>query len=251
LRAPWQGARKGRNTSESVRVHNGAVGERVLVVDDQPIVREVLSRYLARDGYAVDTAEDGQAALEAFEKERPDLVLLDLMLPRLDGTEVFTRIRERSDTPVIMLTAKGKEADRIVGLEIGADDYVTKPFSPREVVARVRSVLRRAGRRNSDNRGPLVFGDLEIDPRSREVRSEGRRVSLTPKEFDVLELLASNAGSVFTRLQLLDELWDFAFDGDPSTVTVHIRRLREKIEPDPSQPRRLVTVWGVGYRFDP
>ncbi|MGH2710334.1 MAG: response regulator transcription factor [Actinomycetota bacterium] len=227
------------------------MSERVLVVDDEPIVREVLSRYLERDGYAVDTAEDGHAALEAFEKEQPDLILLDLMLPRLDGTEVFTRIRERSDTPVIMLTAKGLETDRIVGLEIGADDYVTKPFSPREVVARVRSVLRRAGKRNGDDRGPLIFGDLQIDPRSREVMSSGRKVSLTPKEFDVLELLASNAGSVFTRLQLLEELWDFAFDGDPSTVTVHIRRLREKIEPDPSRPRRLVTVWGVGYRFDP
>jgi DNA-binding response OmpR family regulator len=227
------------------------VNGRVLVVDDEPIVREVLSRYLARDGFAVDTAEDGAAALDAFEVEPPDIVLLDLMLPRLDGTEVFTRIRERSDTPVIMLTAKGQETDRIVGLEIGADDYVTKPFSPREVVARVRAVLRRSGPRSADNGGPLLFGDLEIDPRSREVRSDGRPVSLTPKEFDVLELLASNAGTVFTRLQLLEELWDFAFDGDPSTVTVHIRRLREKIEPDPSQPRHLITVWGVGYRFDP
>jgi DNA-binding response OmpR family regulator len=227
------------------------VSERVLVVDDEPIVREVLSRYLARDGFTVDTADDGEAALEAFAAEPPDLILLDLMLPRLDGTEVFTRIRERSDTPVIMLTAKGQEADRIVGLEFGADDYVTKPFSPREVVARVRAVLRRAGGRREDNGGPLVFGNIEIDPRSREVRSDGRNVSLTPKEFDVLELLASNAGTVFTRLQLLEELWDFAFDGDPSTVTVHIRRLREKIEPDPSRPRHLVTVWGVGYRFDP
>jgi DNA-binding response OmpR family regulator len=227
------------------------MSRRVLVVDDEPIVREVLSRYLARDGFSVDTAEDGEAALEAFATETPDLVLLDLMLPRLDGTEVFTRIRERSDTPIIMLTAKGQETDRIVGLEIGADDYITKPFSPREVVARVRSVLRRAGQRNGDRGGPLLFEGLEIDPRSREVSIEGRRVSLTPKEFDVLELLASNAGTVFSRLQLLEELWDFAFDGDPSTVTVHIRRLREKIEADPSQPRHLVTVWGVGYRFDP
>ena len=221
------------------------------MVDDEPIVREVLSRYLARDGFAVDTAEDGEAALESFEAGPPDLVLLDLMLPRIDGSEVFSRIRERSDTPVIMLTAKGQETDRIVGLEIGADDYVTKPFSPREVVARVRAVLRRAGHRGTENGGPLVFGSLEIDPRSREVRSGGRRISLTPKEFDVLELLASNAGTVFTRLQLLEELWDFAFDGDPSTVTVHIRRLREKIEAEPSRPRHLVTVWGAGYRFDP
>ena len=224
---------------------------RVLVVDDEPIVREVLGRYLARDGFSVETAEDGEAAVAAFEANAPDLVLLDLMLPRLDGTEVFARIRERSATPVIMLTAKGQETDRIVGLEIGADDYVTKPFSPREVVARVRAVLRRAGHRSGDNRGPMVFDGLEIDPRSREVSSGGRSVSLTPKEFDVLELLASNAGRVFSRLQLLEELWDFAFDGDPSTVTVHIRRLREKIESDPSRPRHLVTVWGVGYRFDP
>ncbi len=227
------------------------VSERVLVVDDEPIVREVLSRYLARDGFAVDVAEDGEVALKAFEAAPPDLVLLDLMLPRLDGTEVFTRIRERSNIPVIMLTAKGQEADRIVGLEIGADDYVAKPFSPREVVARVRAVLRRAGRRNGEGEEPLVFGTLEIDPRSRRVASRGRRVSVTPKEFDVLHLLASNAGTVFSRLNLLEELWDFAFDGDPSTVTVHIRRLREKIEPDPSRPRHLVTVWGSGYRFDP
>jgi len=227
------------------------VSARVLVVDDEPIVREVLGRYLARDGFAVDTAEDGEAAIEAFQTVRPDLVLLDLMLPRLDGTAVFAQIRERTTTPVIILTAKGEETDRIIGLEIGADDYVTKPFSPREVVARVRAVLRRSGGGTSENGGPLVFERLEIDPRSREVRNDGRKVSLTPKEFDVLEFLASNAGKAFTRLQLLDELWDFAFDGDPSTVTVHIRRLREKIEPDPSRPRHLVTVWGVGYRFDP
>ena len=227
------------------------MGERILVVDDEPIVREVLSRYLERDGFAVDMAEDGEVALKAFEAEQPDLVLLDLMLPKLDGTDVFARIRERSNIPVIMLTARGQEADRIVGLEIGADDYVTKPFSPREVVARVRAVLRRAGRRNGGSEEPLVFGRLEIDPRSRQVERAGQRVSLTPKEFDVLHLLASNAGSVFSRLDLLDELWDFAFDGDPSTVTVHIRRLREKIEIDPSRPRHLVTVWGSGYRFDP
>jgi two-component system, OmpR family, response regulator ResD len=223
----------------------------VLVVDDEPIVREVLSRYLARGGFAVETAEDGQQALERFEAETPDLVLLDLMLPRLDGYEVFTRIRSRSPTPVIMLTAKGEETDRVVGLEIGADDYVTKPFSPREVVARVRNVLRRAGAPSSDDPGPLAFGELEIEPRAREARAGGRRVALTPKEFDLLHFLAANPGEVFSRLQLLEELWDFAFDGDPSTVTVHIRRLREKVEADPSNPRHLITVWGVGYRFDP
>jgi two-component system response regulator ResD len=226
-------------------------GPTVLVVDDEPIVREVLSRYLARGGFAVETAEDGRQALERFEADTPDLVLLDLMLPLLDGYEVFTRIRARSPTPVIMLTAKGEETDRLVGLEIGADDYVTKPFSPREVVARVRNVLRRAGGRSSADQGPLTFGELEIEPRAREVEVRGNRVALTPKEFDLLHFLAANPGEVFSRVQLLEELWDFAFDGDPSTVTVHIRRLREKIEADPSNPRHLVTVWGVGYRFDP
>jgi DNA-binding response OmpR family regulator len=225
----------------------------VLVVDDEPIVRDVLSRYLTKGGFTVELAEDGEEALARYEAARPDLILLDLMLPRLDGLEVFTRIRSRASTPIIMLTAKGAETDRVVGLEIGADDYVTKPFSPREVVARVRTVLRRSfalenGEQGSD---PLRFGDLEIDPRAHEVRLENRPVPLTPKEFDLLVFMAQNAGTAFSRLQLLDELWDFAFDGDASTVTVHVRRLREKIEADPSRPRHLVTVWGVGYRFDP
>jgi two-component system, OmpR family, response regulator ResD len=225
---------------------------RVLIVDDEPIVRDVLSRYLARGGFDVETAEDGERALELFGSTEPDVVLLDLMLPRLDGYEVFARIRERTETPVIMLTAKGQETDRVVGLEIGADDYVTKPFSPREVVARVRTVLRRtAGSANGPPPGPLRYGDLQIDPASREVRRGRRPVDVTPKEFDLLFLLASHPGRAFTRLELLDELWDFAFDGDPSTVTVHVRRLREKVERDPSQPAHLVTVWGVGYRFDP
>jgi DNA-binding response OmpR family regulator len=225
----------------------------VLVVDDEPIVRDVLSRYLSRGGFAVETAEDGEEALARFEATAPDLVLLDLMLPRLDGIEVFTRIRTRATTPIIMLTAKGDETDRVVGLEIGADDYVAKPFSPREVVARVRTVLRRAAPTGNggEDRATLRFDDLEIDARAHEVRVGDRRVTLTPKEFELLHFLAQNAGTVFSRLQLLDELWDFAFDGDPSTVTVHVRRLREKVEADPSHPRHLVTVWGVGYRFDP
>jgi DNA-binding response OmpR family regulator len=223
---------------------------RVLIVDDEPIVRDVLSRYLAKGGYEVDTAEDGERALEAFGTAPPDLVLLDIMLPRLDGLSVFARIREHADTPVIMLTAKTEETDRVVGLEIGADDYVSKPFSPREVVARVRSVLRRAGEPPSAP-SPIRVGELEIDPAAREVRRRGRRLDLTPREFDLLHFLASHPGRAFSRLDLLDELWDLAFDGDPSTVTVHVRRLREKIEDDPSKPRHLVTVWGVGYRFDP
>lgn len=244
------------NTFEISLGHNDWVTTnqaRVLVVDDEPIVREVLARYLTRDGFLVDTAEDGQTALDLFENQQPDLVVLDLMLPRIGGLEVFDRIRSRNSTAVIMLTAKGDERDRLVGLELGADDYVTKPFSPREVVARVRAVLRRTSENGSspEDDGALVFDGLEVDGRSREVRLDGNLVSLTPKEFDLLYLLASNPRAVYSRLQLLDELWDFAFDGDPSTVTVHVRRIREKIERAPSAPRHLVTVWGAGYRFDP
>jgi two-component system, OmpR family, response regulator ResD len=227
---------------------------RVLVVDDEPMVREVLSRYLVRDGFDVEVAEDGELALAAFEARRPDLVLLDLMLPRLDGFEVFRRIRAQAPSPVIMITARGDVTDRIVGLEIGADDYVSKPFSPAEVVARVRAVLRRgadAGEGVTEDREVLRFDDLEIDPAAREVRVAGRVVSLTPREFDLLDFLVSNPRTVFSRYRLLDELWDVAYDGDPATVTVHVRRLREKIESDPSRPRRLVTVWGSGYRFEP
>ena len=225
---------------------------RVLVVDDEPMVRDVLSRYLERGGFEVEAVADGESALAAFEAVPPDLVLLDLMLPRVDGLEVFRRIRARGDSPVIMITARGQTTDRIVGLEVGADDYVSKPFSPGEVVARVRSVLRRSA--PSPGREPdaaLAFDGLELDPRCREVRVGGTPASLTPREFDLLFHFASNPRTVFSRLQLLDQVWDVAFGGDPATVTVHIRRLREKIEADPSQPRRLVTVWGVGYRFEP
>jgi DNA-binding response OmpR family regulator len=224
---------------------------RVLVVDDEPITREVLARYLERGGFAVETAEDGGSALERFDSWDPDLVVLDLMLPRVDGLEVFSRIRSKAPTPVIMLTAKGQETDRLVGLEMGADDYIVKPFSPREVVARVRTVLRRAGSTGPASEETLRHGDLEIDGRSRRANLRGHELNLTPKEFDLLYFLASHPGQVFGRVEILEELWDFAFDGDPSTVTVHVRRLREKIEADPSRPRHLVTVWGVGYRFDP
>jgi DNA-binding response OmpR family regulator len=235
--------------------HNPVVSvTRVLVVDDEPIVREVLSRYLAREGFDVESAEDGERALSAAERARPDVVILDLMLPHVDGLEVFRRMREAMAAPfpaVIMLTAKGEETDRIVGLELGADDYVTKPFSPREVVARVRAVLRRTAGQAGEPAPTLRFGELEIDVERREAHVGDRAVHLTRKEFDLLHLLASNPGIVFTRLQLLEQVWDFAWDGDSSTVTVHIRRLREKIERDPSRPRHLVTVWGVGYRFEP
>jgi two-component system, OmpR family, response regulator ResD len=227
---------------------------RVLVVDDEPMVRDVLARYLERDGFEVESVADGELAMRAFEARRPDLVLLDLMLPRVDGFEVFRRIRARGGSPVIMITARGDVTDRIVGLETGADDYVSKPYSPAEVVARVRAVLRRGGRAGADADGPsevLEFGELEIDPGARLVTLSGRSVSLTPREFDLLHHLASNPRRVFSRYELLDELWDVAFAGDPATVTVHVRRLREKIEADPSRPVRLLTVWGSGYRFEP
>ena len=218
------------------------------------MVREVLSRYLEREGFEVESAADGEIAVRAFERRRPDLVLLDLMLPRLDGFEVFRRIRAHGRSAVIMITARGGVTDRIVGLDTGADDYVSKPFSPAEVVARVRAVLRRGA-----GSGPayeaagevLRFDGLEIDPRARLVRLSDEAVSLTRREFDLLHFLASNPRTVFSRYELLDELWDVAFDGDPATVTVHMRRLREKIESDPARPERLVTVWGSGYRFEP
>jgi DNA-binding response OmpR family regulator len=227
----------------------------VLVVDDDAIVRDVLLRYLDHAGFSAEAAVDGPTALEAFTSRRPDLVVLDLMLPRLDGLSVFRRMRAIDPgSAVIMLTARGQQTERIAGLESGADDYVAKPFSPREVVARVKTILRRVA--DPEPVAPevpvsLSFGELEIAPRAREVRRAGEVVSLTPKEFELLAFLAASPRTAFTRGELLDELWDVAYDGDPSTVTVHIRRLREKIERDPGHPRHLVTVWGAGYRFDP
>jgi len=233
------------------RVHHDCVADStVLVVDDEPMVREVLTRYLEKDGFSVETAADGEEALATFDRSAPDVVLLDLMLPRVDGLELLKRMRGRRFAPVIMLTAKGAETDRIVGLELGADDYVTKPFSPREVVARVRAVLRRV--RDVGGSGQdLSFGDLAIDGDRREVLRDGAPIRLTRKEFDLLWLLARHPGVTFTRAQLLEEVWDFAWDGDPSTVTVHMRRLREKLESTPSDPRHLLTVWGVGDRLEP
>ena len=228
-------------------------GSHVLIVDDEPMVREVLARYLEQAGFAVTTAEDGEEALDAFSSAPPDLVLLDLMLPRIDGFEVFRRMRASSQTPVIMLTARGEETDRIVGLELGADDYVTKPFSPREVVARVQAVMRRSTPTVPPHAADdiLVYGSLEIDAPRREVTVGGAAVRLTRKEFDLLWYLASRPGVTLTRTRLLEDVWDFAWDGDTATVTVHVRRLREKIEDDPSEPKHLVTVWGIGYRFEP
>lgn len=229
---------------------------RVLVVDDEPMVREVLARYLLREGYVVDLAADGTDAVRHLEAVGADLVVLDLMLPGIAGFEVLRRLRAQADTPVIMLTARGSQTDLIVGLELGADDYITKPFSPREVVARVRAVLRRGGARTeadvpAGNDDVRQVGALTLDLGRRLASRQGTDLRLTRKEFDLLAFLASRAGQTFSRAQLLEQVWDFAWVGDSSTVTVHVRRLREKIEVDPSAPRNLITVWGVGYRFEP
>jgi DNA-binding response OmpR family regulator len=220
----------------------------VLVVDDEQIVREVVARYLRREGYRTLEAGDGVSARDMIERDPPALIVLDLMLPGLDGLELCRWIRGRSDTPVIMLTARGEEADRIVGLDLGADDYVTKPFSPRELVARVRSVLRRSPEARSPQR--IEFGDLVIDHGTREVSRAGEPVRLTAREFDLLWFLASNPRMVFSRDHLMDRVWGYEPAADTGTVTVHVRRLREKVEAEPSAPRRLVTVFGVGYRWD-
>ena len=220
----------------------------VLVVDDEPIVREVVVRYLARDGHRTLEAADGDSARDVVEEAELDLVVLDVMLPGTDGLELCRWIRGRSELPVIMLTARGEEADRIVGLELGADDYVTKPFSPRELTARVRSVLRRSGS-NVSTVATLEFGDVALERETRDVRKAGSPVRLTAKEFDLLWFLASNPRRVFSRDQLMASVWGYTAALDTGTVTVHIRRLREKIEDDPSQPRYLETVWGIGYRL--
>jgi len=227
----------------------GAVAT-VLVVDDEPIVRDVVVRYLEREGFRTLQADDGDRARELLERQSPDLVVLDVMLPGTDGLELCRWIRSRSQLPVILLTARGEEADRIVGLELGADDYVTKPFSPRELTARVRTVLRRAAGEQAVSER-LAFEDLELDAESREVRRGGEELKLTAKEFDLLWFLASHPRKVFSRDQLMRRVWGYESAVDTGTVTVHIRRLREKIEDLPSTPRRLETVWGVGYRFTP
>ena len=222
----------------------------VLVVDDEPIVRDVVVRYLERDGFETLTALDGDAARRLIEEREPSLVVLDVMLPGTDGLSLCRWIRGRSNLPVILLTARGEEADRIVGLELGADDYVTKPFSPRELAARVRSVLRRSNGATQP-RETVTFGEIELDGDSREARRARSLVPLTAKEFELLWFLASHPRHVFSRDQLMTRVWGYEVAVDTGTVTVHIRRLREKIETDPSRPRHLQTVWGVGYRLDP
>ena len=215
------------------------------------MVAEVVQRYLRRDGHEVQVVRDGNAALEMFDRFQPDLIVLDVMLPGIDGFEVCRRVRARSQTPVIMLTARGEEIDKLVGLGLGADDYVTKPFSPRELAARVKAMLRRAAQHPQVEGELLRFDDLRINGGMRTVEDRHGSIELTAREFDLLFYLASHPGQVFTRNQLMDAVWDYEFAAETSTVTVHMRRLRSKVEIDPSRPRHLKTVWGVGYKFEP
>ncbi|MFI8946702.1 response regulator transcription factor [Streptomyces sp. NPDC053750] len=221
---------------------------RILVVDDDPTVAEVVAGYLERAGHVVDRADDGPTALTRAGAHWPDLVVLDLMLPGIDGLEVCRRIRGTGPVPVIMLTARGDEDDRILGLEVGADDYVTKPFSPRELVLRVESVLRRT--RPAAAPSPPSAGGLTVDPAARRATKDGVELALTLREFDLLAFFLGCPGQAFTREELMRAVWGWDF-GDLSTVTVHVRRLRGKVEDDPARPRLIQTVWGVGYRFDP
>ena len=232
----------------------------ILIVDDESTIRDVVRRYFALEGFTIIEAETGAEALELLLKHPIDLILLDIMLPGLDGFTVTRTLRRspdygmlsvNGDIPIIMLTSRGNETDRIEGFELGVDDYVVKPFSPREVVARVRAVLRRASPQSTQDDQPLKFGDLHIDPRSRVVMVGDTSITLTAKEFELLWLFGRYPSQVFTREQLLNQVWGYSFYGDESTVTVHIRRLREKIEADPSEPSYIRTVWGVGYKFDP
>jgi DNA-binding response OmpR family regulator len=225
---------------------------RILVVDDEPTIGEIVARYLERAGYWALVATDGPQALAMSAASAPDLVVLDVLLPGLDGLEVMRLLHEQEERPaVILLTAKGEESDRIAGLRLGADDYVVKPFSPAELVARVEAVLRRRSEAAIAPVEPLKLGDLLVSPASHTVRVGSEEVALTPREFDLLHFLARNPGSVFSRAQLMELVWQVSFYTDSSTVTVHIRRLRAKIEPNPDEPRYIQTVWGVGYRFRP
>ena len=227
---------------------------RVLVVEDDATVAEVVIRYLEREGFIVEWTGDGADALQMALAAPPDLVILDIMLPGIDGLEVCRRLREKAPIPVVMLTALGEENDQVMGLDLGADDYIAKPFSPRELMARVKSVLRRSrGPLAASDPGfsaPVVIGDLEVDVRAREVRLAGQLVALTALEYELLVFLMLNPRKVFTREDLLKHVWGFP-SGDTSTVTVHVRRLREKLERDSAKPRWIETVWGVGYRFEP
>jgi DNA-binding response OmpR family regulator len=228
------------------------MAETILVVEDELSIQEVVSLYLRRAGYLVAAVTDGQRALDYLEKQTPDLIVLDIMLPKVNGLEITGWLRERGDTPIIMLTARREESDRIAGLEMGADDYVVKPFSPQELVSRVRAVLRRSkGQSREGQDQPLSLAELYIDPGSRLVTVHDKEITLTVKEFDMLWHLARHPRQVFTRDQLLERVWGLTDYIDPGTVTVHVRRLREKIEADPSNPAHILTVWGLGYKFEP
>jgi len=224
----------------------------ILIVEDEPSIAEVVGLYLNRAGYQVIFARDGLEAQNEIESHSPDLIVMDLMLPIVDGFELTRWLRDRNDVPIIMLTARRDEVDRIAGLEMGADDYILKPFSPQEVVSRVRAVLRRTSPKPGEpSEKPLSYPSMKIDPQTRLVTINNREIMLTAKEFDTLWLLAQHPRQVFTRNHVLERVWGILDYIDPSTVTVHIRRLREKIEPDPSNPQHLLTVWGVGYKFEP
>lgn len=233
--------------------------QNILVVDDEKTIREVVRRYLELEGFAVTEAETGPQALSILQTTSPDLIVLDIMLPGIDGFAITRKLRNPSEftplsvgdeIPIILLTARSNEVDRISGFEVGADDYVTKPFSPRELVARVKAVLRRSNTGSSGNETPIEFDKLYLDPRSRIVTVDAESILLTAKEFDLLWFLVRHPRQVFSRQQLLDHVWGYEFYGDESTVTVHVRRLREKIEHDPSKPTYIQTVWGVGYKFE-
>lgn len=227
--------------------------KRILVVEDEPSIAEVVGLYLSRAGFLVQTAKDGRQAMSMLEKKIPDLVVMDLMLPGIDGLSLTRWLRDHSNVPIIMVTARREEIDRIAGLEMGADDYVVKPFSPQELVSRVRAVLRRTGRdqAGAESERILSFDTITINLLTRIVMVKESQIELTAKEFDMLYHLARHPKQVFTRDQLLEHVWGGAEYIDPGTVTVHVRRLREKIESDPSSPKHLLTVWGVGYKFEP
>ncbi len=227
------------------------MADKILVVEDESSIQEIVTLYLKRAGFQVSAVADGGEAIKLLEQATPDLVILDLMLPTADGYEITRWLRSRGEVPIIMLTARREEGDRIIGLEMGADDYVVKPFSPQELVSRVRAVLRRARISLSEGDHPLVFADLQINLQTRVITVAGQEKELTSKEFDLLYLLAGHPRQVFSRDQLLDKVWGISEYIDPGTVTVHMRRIREKIEADPSNPRHIVTVWGIGYRFEP
>lgn len=226
-------------------------GSRILLVEDEPNISEVVALYLKRGGFQVQAVKNGTDAMQSLQRELPDLLILDLMLPGLDGLSIIRRLRDHSDVPIIILTARREEADRIAGLEMGADDYVVKPFSPQELVSRVRAVLRRSKPAVDGQQSALHYPGLDIDPGTRLVQVRDEETVLTAKEFDMLWLLARHPRQVFTREQLLEQIWGVAEYIDPGTVTVHVRRLREKIEIDPSSPEHILTVWGVGYKFEP